>query len=261
MGFNDQEIVALSGAHTLGRCHKVRSGFDGPWTSHPLRFDNEYFRNLLELQWRPRVWDGPPQFEDVATGKLMMLPTDMSLVSDPGFRQFVELYARDEAAFFKDFADAYAKLLSVNCPAGAHPGRPAPVAQEGDVASAEFRELAMHGSVPPARQLLGKADVHQLEATSGRSALHKAAFWGHTGMVDFLCNELQLNVNVQDNYGDTPLHDAAKFGHEQVVKTLLAAGSDTKLTNKAGHDPLAVAIEHGKEAVADLISKNRVSKL
>jgi peroxiredoxin len=29
MGFNDQEIVALSGAHNLGRCHADRSGFDG----------------------------------------------------------------------------------------------------------------------------------------------------------------------------------------------------------------------------------------
>jgi catalase (peroxidase I) len=25
MGMNDQEIVALSGAHTFGRCHTVRS--------------------------------------------------------------------------------------------------------------------------------------------------------------------------------------------------------------------------------------------
>lgn len=31
MGFNDEEIVALSGAHALGRCHTDRSGFDGPW--------------------------------------------------------------------------------------------------------------------------------------------------------------------------------------------------------------------------------------
>lgn len=27
--FNDQEIVALSGAHNLGRCHEDRSGFEG----------------------------------------------------------------------------------------------------------------------------------------------------------------------------------------------------------------------------------------
>ena len=33
MGFNDQEIVALCGAHTLGRCHSDRSGFLGPWTN------------------------------------------------------------------------------------------------------------------------------------------------------------------------------------------------------------------------------------
>jgi catalase (peroxidase I) len=32
MGFNDQEIVALIGAHTLGECHRDRSGFVGPWT-------------------------------------------------------------------------------------------------------------------------------------------------------------------------------------------------------------------------------------
>jgi cytochrome c peroxidase len=35
MGFNDQEIVALSGAHCIGRCHTDRSGFHGPWTKAP----------------------------------------------------------------------------------------------------------------------------------------------------------------------------------------------------------------------------------
>lgn len=37
MGFDDRGIVCLSGAHTLGRCHIARSGFDGPWTHHPLK--------------------------------------------------------------------------------------------------------------------------------------------------------------------------------------------------------------------------------
>ena len=74
MGFEDRDIVALSGAHTLGSCHRLRSGFDGPWTHNPLRFDNEYFKNLLELEWTIRDWDGPKQFQD-PSGKLMMLPT------------------------------------------------------------------------------------------------------------------------------------------------------------------------------------------
>ena len=67
------------GAHTLGRCHYTRSGFDGPWTSNSLRFDNEYFRNLLDLEWEEKVWgegmQGNRQFTDTATKKLTMLPT------------------------------------------------------------------------------------------------------------------------------------------------------------------------------------------
>jgi len=51
MGFNDQEIVALAGAHALGRCHTDRSGFSGPWTRAPTTFSNEYFRELLNNKW------------------------------------------------------------------------------------------------------------------------------------------------------------------------------------------------------------------
>lgn len=40
MGFNDQEIVALVGAHTLGRCHADRSGWVGPWTNAPTTWSN-----------------------------------------------------------------------------------------------------------------------------------------------------------------------------------------------------------------------------
>jgi cytochrome c peroxidase len=48
MGFNDQEIVALSGAHALGRCHTDRSGFDGMFwhqCAPPPSFHNRFPTN------------------------------------------------------------------------------------------------------------------------------------------------------------------------------------------------------------------------
>ena len=38
-GFTDQDIVALSGAHTVGACHANRSGFEGAWTDEKLKFE------------------------------------------------------------------------------------------------------------------------------------------------------------------------------------------------------------------------------
>lgn len=110
MGFNDKEIVALLGAHAVGRCHPNRSGFTGPWTNAPTTFSNEFFRLLLEEKWTEKKWNGPKQYED-KTGKLMMLPTDMALIEDPKFKYYVEYFAKDEAAFFKEFSKAFKKLL------------------------------------------------------------------------------------------------------------------------------------------------------
>ena len=54
MGFDDREIVALSGAHALGRCHPDASGYDGPWTPTPTTLNNGYYSLLLNVAWTPR---------------------------------------------------------------------------------------------------------------------------------------------------------------------------------------------------------------
>jgi len=115
MGFNDQEIVALIGAHAMGRCHTDRSGFDGPWTNAPTTFSNEFFRLLLESKWTPRKWNGPFQYED-ETKQLMMLPSDLALVKDPAFKVWVQRYAKDEELFSRDFAKSFAKLMELGVP-------------------------------------------------------------------------------------------------------------------------------------------------
>jgi len=115
MGFDDKEIVALLGAHALGRCHLNRSGYEGPWTNAPTTFSNEFFRLLIEEKWELKTnGAGNKQYKN-SDDTLMMLPADMALVQDPKFRVFVEKYAKDEQAFFNDFVPAWVKLQENGC--------------------------------------------------------------------------------------------------------------------------------------------------
>jgi cytochrome c peroxidase len=111
-----EEIVALSGAHAVGRCHTNRSGFDGPWTFSPITFTNDYYKLLLEEKWTGREWSGPTQFQDLGTKSLMMLPTDMSLIKDESFKRSVEKYAADQDVYFEDFAKVLTKLFELGVP-------------------------------------------------------------------------------------------------------------------------------------------------
>ncbi|CAK9154587.1 unnamed protein product [Ilex paraguariensis] len=77
MGLSDKDIVALSGGHTLGQCYKECSGFEGPWTTNLLIFDNSYFKELLS---------GDKE-------GLIQLPSDKTLLEDLVFRPSVEKYA------------------------------------------------------------------------------------------------------------------------------------------------------------------------
>jgi catalase-peroxidase len=159
---NDEETVALTaGGHTVGKCHgngdaqqlgpepegadvedqglgwhnnssrgigrnTVTSGIEGAWTTYPTRWDNGYFRLLLNYDWELKkspagAWqwepinvkeeDKPVDVED-PTIRLspIMTDADMAMKMDPDYRQISERFYRDPAYFADTFARAWFKL-------------------------------------------------------------------------------------------------------------------------------------------------------
>ncbi|CAI0455582.1 unnamed protein product [Linum tenue] len=123
-GFSAQEMVALSGAHTIGFSHckeftgQLYSNGTGSGGYNP-RFAQALQKACANYKKDPSI----SVFNDIMTPNkfdnlyyqnlpkgLGLLASDHGLVSDGRTRPFVELYARDQNKFFQDFAKAMQKL-------------------------------------------------------------------------------------------------------------------------------------------------------
>lgn len=71
-------------------------------------------------------------------------------------------------------------------------------------------------------------------------------------IVDFL-HEKEIDVNITDGDGFTPLHFACKNNHRLLVDHLLTAGARVDLTDPEGVSPLHIACSNNNHGIAELL--------
>jgi ankyrin repeat protein len=87
-----------------------------------------------------------------------------------------------------------------------------------------------------AKLLIDKGANIAARDPNGCTPLHKAAEWGNDNLVRLLV-EHGADVNSTDDGGNSPLHLAANHGRLDTVKLLLSLGAILSPLNKAGRTP------------------------
>lgn len=94
------------------------AGFEGPWTTKPLQWDNEFFKNLIDNDWEKFIGPGGhwqwriKKPTTAADAQLMRLTSDMSLLEDESYRKLVREFASNITALEEAFDVAWTKLIT-----------------------------------------------------------------------------------------------------------------------------------------------------
>ncbi|CAG9938653.1 unnamed protein product [Clonostachys rosea f. rosea IK726] len=87
----------------------------------------------------------------------------------------------------------------------------------------------------------------------GETPLYMAAKNGHTELVKLLAHDKRVNVNSLSIFGRSALLEPCKYGHDEVVEVLLAAGAEIHFIDADGDTALSVAKEEGHDRIVTLL--------
>ena len=108
--------------------------------------------------------------------------------------------------------------------------------------------------------LLIAAGCRSSTRSAETDALLRAASAGNADTVRALLASPNVDVNGTDDQGNTPLIQAARFGHDEVVRALLIAKADVKIKNNEGKTALTVAAEAGHDQTVAVLTQAGANK-
>ena len=91
--------------------------------------------------------------------------------------------------------------------------------------------------------------------SSQTDALFRATREGNTDMVRSLVSTPGADVNATDERGSTPLLEAARYGHEDISRVLIAAGADLKAKDNEGKTALMLAVQGNHDEVVRVLKQ------
>jgi ankyrin repeat protein len=106
------------------------------------------------------------------------------------------------------------------------------------------------------------SELNKEEIKCGITELHlRSALNRHDKLKEVLAEE-QLNINVRDNAGNTPMHYAARYNNIKIIKILDMAGADVNAQNNLGQTPLHYAFQaYEGEAIKMLRQRGSSTKI
>lgn len=87
------------------------------------------------------------------------------------------------------------------------------------------------------------------------NALFRATIEGNTDMVRSLVSSPGADVNATNERGSTPLLEAARYGHDDITRVLIAAGADLKAKDNDGKTALMLATQGNHDEVVRVLKQ------
>ncbi|RDD36842.1 Transient receptor potential cation channel subfamily A member 1 [Trichoplax sp. H2] len=117
---------------------------------------------------------------------------------------------------------------------------------------------AEQGSVATLKELWAKSPKADVQDQYKNTILHVAAKNNHRDTVWYILKCISQDINARNNFGQRPIHLAAKYGHYRIIVLLSDAGSELNDRDSFSHSPLHYCVQGGHLASAKLLLEKEV---